>query len=62
MTDLPDLQQLASQTSHQLDPLVLVQPCPQSPWNPQNQQDPQKPDPQDPVDPLVQKPLNHLKA
>merc|ERR550517_1386793 len=26
MTDLPDLQQLASQTSHQLDPLVPDQP------------------------------------
>merc|ERR1719500_2267817 len=48
MTDLPDLQQLASQTSHQLDLLVLVQPCPQSPWNPQNQQDLQRPDPQRP--------------
>jgi len=72
-TDLPDLQQLVSQTSHQLDPLVLAHPCLQSPWNPQ---DLQKPDPQDsldplaqdsldpvvPLDPLVQQPLNHLTA
>merc|ERR1719291_1187380 len=75
MTDSLDLQQLASQTSQQLGPLVQVQLCPQSPWNPPDQQDPQKQDPQKqdlqkqgpqnplvPLDHLVQQPLNHLRA